>query len=474
MTIGSGFIDLTGSEIARLISKKLLSPVEVTQAYLERINRLDPTLNAFITVCGEEAVSASKKAERAVLRGEPLGILHGVPIGVKDQFDSQGVVTTIGSLSLANNIPTNDAAVLARMRNAGAILLGKTSMTQFASGLGDHWQFGKSPRNPWNIEYETIGSSNGSAIAVAASMSAMALGEDTGGSIRCPASATSVVGLRPTWGRVSRQGMHGLSWSMDAAGPITRSVEDAAIMMNVISGYHADDPNISKRPVPDYTRNLNGNIKGLRIGILNEYMDSRYTDHTIIQSVNEACLVLEGLGAYMDRVSLPLLADVRHLASSIIANDAAYQHRLGICESPREYGANLLIRLVVGALIPSQILQKAYRARALIRREFHRLFRKFDLLVSPTLMFTLRKDKYAERITVRAQAEGKFGQGTGDATILAPFFGVPAMTVPCGFDSNRLPIGLQIMGSYFQEETVLRAGHAYEQHTWWHKERPDL
>ena len=467
-------MELTGAAAAQLIASKQISPVELTRSYLERIDRLDSRLSAFITVCREEALAAAKQAEEAVVKGESLGPLHGLPMGVKDQFNTGGVRTTSGSRSLHNNVPEEDATVIARTKEAGAILLGKTNMTQFASGFGDPWQYGDPPRNPWDLERDTIGSSNGSAIATAASMCAISLGEDTGGSIRCPSSATGVVGLRPTWGRVSRYGMHSLSWSMDAGGPITRTVEDAALMLGVIAGHDAQDPLTSKLPVPDYTACLNKDVKGMRIGLIQEFMDPEFTDAQVIQAVATAAKHLEGLGASVEEVSLPLLRDVRLLASPVTGSDAGHVHTERLRNSPQDYGRNLRLRLIVDLLIPGHILQTATRARAIMRREWLKLFQPFDVLISPTLMFTLGKIKYAEPITTREQAEGRFGKGTGDATIIAAFLGTPAMTVPCGFDSNGVPIGLQFMASNFQEEKILNVSHAYEQSTPWHSKRPAL
>ena len=347
-------------------------------------------------------------------------------------------------------------------------------MTQFASGHGDPWQYGNPPRNPWDLERDTIGSSNGSAIAIAASMCAISLGEDTGGSIRCPSSATGVVGFRPTWGRVSRYKIHSLSWSMDTGGPITRTVEDAAMMLNVIAGYDSRDTLTSKLPVPDYTACLNTDIKGKRIGLIQEFMDPEFTDAQVIQAVSAAAKHLESLGATVEEVSLPMLRDVRLLASPVTGSDAGHVHTERLRNSPDDYGRHLRLRLIVDLLIPGHILQAATRVRSIMRREWLKLLKPFDVLISPTLMFTLGKIKYAEPITTREQAEGRFGKGTGDATIIAAFLGTPAMTVPCGFDSNGVPIGLQFMASNFQEEKMFNIGHAYEQSTPWHNRRPAL
>ena len=319
--------DLSGAQMARLIASKEISPVELANAYIDRIDRLNPKVNAYVTVCQEEALANARHAEEAVLRGDPLQPLHGLPLAAKDQFDTKGVTTTSGSRSLSANVPPEDATVVARTKAAGAVLIGKTSMTQFASGLGDRWQFGEPPRNPWDLERDTIGSSNGSAIAIAASMCAISLGEDTGGSIRCPSSATGAVGFRPTWGRLSRYRMHGLSWSMDSAGPITRSVEDAALMLNAIAGYDPKDTLTSKRPVPDYTQGLGQDIKGKRIGLIQEFMDPEFCEPQVVEAVTAAAKHLESLGATVEEVSLPMLRDARLIASPVTGSDAGPRPR---------------------------------------------------------------------------------------------------------------------------------------------------
>ena len=467
-------LELSGARMAKLIASKELSPVELVNAYVDRIDRINPKVNAFVTVCQEEALADARLAEEAVMRGDALQLLHGVPLAAKDQFDTKGVVTTSGSRSLAANVPPEDATTIARMKDAGAVLIGKTSMTQFASGLGDPWQFGEPPRNPWDLERDTIGSSNGSAIAIAASMSAITLGEDTGGSIRCPSSATGVVGFRPTWGRTSRYRMHALSWSMDAGGPITRTVEDAALMMNAISGYDPKDTLTSKRPVPDFTAGLYEDIKGKRIGLIQEFMDPEFCEAEVVEAVTTAANHIESLGATVEEVSLPMLRDTRLIASPVTGSDAGHVHEQNLLEHPEHYGRNLRLRLIVDLLLPARTIQAASRARAIMRREWLKLLAPYDVLIAPTLMFKLKKIHYADPIAERDQARGRFGQGTGDVTIVAAFLGTPAMTVPCGFDSNGVPIGLMFMAAPYEEASIINAGHAFEQTTDWHKRRPDL
>src|SRR5437762_4284387 len=257
------------ARLASLVRERHVSPVELVRVYLERIERLDARLRAYITVLPESALEAAHKAEAAVMRGEALAPLHGVPYAVKDQFDTASVRTTLGSRILRHHAPVEDATVISRMTGAGALLLGKLNMTEFALGGTREFPFGQ-PRNPWNPDHDPGGSSSGSGIAVAAGLCVVSLGEDTGGSVRTPASWCGVVGLRPTWGRVSRHGSFPLSWSMDAPGPLGRNVADVALLLGAIAGHDPLDPTTSRRDVPDYTAALGGDVRGVRVGVVGE------------------------------------------------------------------------------------------------------------------------------------------------------------------------------------------------------------
>ena len=462
----------TGAQLAKLISTKELSPVEVTQAYLERIDRFDSRLNAYITVCQEEALQAAREAEQAVVRGDKLGPLHGLILAVKDQFETKGVLTTAGSKILADYVPEEDATAVARGKEAGAILLGKLNMTQFAAGGGDHYHYGDPPRNPWNQENTPGLSSSGSGIAIAASLCTISLGEDTGGSIRGPASFNGIVGLRPTWGRVSQYGLLPFSWSMDTAGPMTRTVEDAALVMNAIAGRDLNDPQTSKLPVPDFTKTLSTDLSDIRVGLIQEYMEEGITNAEVIQAVKAAATQLGELGAIVEDVSLPLLVEMGTASAIVSESDGAFVHRAWLRTPPGDYGNNIRRRLLASSLIPSQVLQKAMRMRAIMRREWLKLFERFDVLVSPTSAAPAGKIAYVDGINTREEAERR--SGGPSPTMPAAFAGTPAMSVPCGFSSDNMPIGLQIMGSHFQEEMVLKVGHVYEQSTTWHVRRPSL
>jgi aspartyl-tRNA(Asn)/glutamyl-tRNA(Gln) amidotransferase subunit A len=391
---------------------------------------------------------------------------------VKDQFETKGIPTTAGSTILADYVPEGDATAVARAKDAGAILLGKLNMTEFAAGMGDRFKYGE-PKNPWNQERTPGSSSTGSAVAIAASLCAISLGEDTGGSGRGPASHCGIVGFRPTWGRVSRYGLLPVCWSMDAAGPMTRTVEDAALILNVIAGYDPKDPLTSKLPVPDYTKALGTDLRGIRVGLIQEFMEEEFTNAEVLQALKTAATQIEKMGAVVERVSLPLLAEVGAVGAAVSGADMAFAHREWLQSRPGDYGHNLRRRLLAGSLIPSQVLLKAERLRAALRREWLKLFEHFDVLLSPTLPAPAEKVQYGGSVKTREEAELRFGRRQSP-TMPAALAGTPAMSVPCGFSSENLPIGLQIMSSHFREEMVLRVGHAYEQSTTWHTRRPSL
>ncbi len=466
-------MDLSGSELARLIAAKAVSPLEVVTGYLDRIDRLDPQLHAYITVCREEALAGAREAERAVLRGESLGPLHGLPLAVKDQFDTAGVLTTCGSTILEGYVPTTDATAVARAKEAGAILLGKLNMTEFAAGMGDRYKYSGAAKNPWNLERSPGASSSGSGIAIAASLCSIALGEDTGGSIRGPAALNGITGLRPTWGRVSRHGMFPFSWSLDAGGPMTRTVEDAALVLGVIAGHDPKDPQTSRLPTPDYLHGLKDGLEGVRVGLLREFMDPSDADGEVLAAVRAAASQMGELGADVGEASLPMLEELGTAPAIISESDGAAAHRQWLNDRPEEYGANIRRRLLAASLLPSQVVHKAARMRALFRREWLKLFERFDVLISPTSPSVAGRIEYVEGVTGRAEAERRFGGGKS-ATFPAAWAGSPAMSLPCGFSSDDMPIGLQVMASHFREDLVLRVGRHYQESTTWHAMRPEL
>ena len=345
---------LSARRIAALVRERAVSPVEITRLYLERIERLDARLRAYITVVPEAALETACRAETAVMRGAPLGPLHGVPYAVKDQFDTAGVRTTSGSRILEDHVPTEDATTISRLNAAGGILLGKLNLTEFALGGTQQFPFGQ-PRNPWNLDHDPGGSSSGSGIAVAAGLCAASLGEDTGGSVRSPASFCGVVGLRPTWSRVSRHGSFPLSWSMDTPGPLARTVEDTAWLLQAIAGYDAKDPLSSRAPVPEYARTLGDGVRGLRIGIVRELTFGPETDAEVREAVIGAARCLERLGAVTEEVSLPLVPFAGAVFMALADSDGAGVHHRWLRTRAGDYDQGTRRRLLTASLIPAAI-----------------------------------------------------------------------------------------------------------------------
>jgi aspartyl-tRNA(Asn)/glutamyl-tRNA(Gln) amidotransferase subunit A len=462
---------LTIAEAARRMMRKELSPVELTQAALERISALNPRLNAFITVLEDRARAAAKAAELEMMSGQRRSPLHGIPIALKDLCATKGVRTTAGSKILRDYVPTDDATVTLRLAEAGTILLGKLHMNEFAYGPdGDNEHYGR-VRNPWNLERLTGGSSSGSGAALAASLCLGALGTDTGGSIRIPAALCGIAGIKPTYGRVSRYGITPLSWSLDHAGPMAKTVEDVALLLQAMAGYDANDPGSARRPVPDYTAALSGDVRGLRIGIPREYFFDAI-DPEVEGAVRQATEVLSGLGASLHHVSWPSLRYVTLAALIIVLVEASAFHDDWIRSRPQDYQPDIALRLKWGLLVPASAYLKAQRLRTLMCREAAQLWRQVDVLLTPA---TMTAAPHPNETQVRI---GDRQMSTREALLrlMRPFnlTGLPAMSIPCGFTSTGLPIGLQIAGRPFDEATVLRVAHAYEQHTDWHRRQPSI
>jgi aspartyl-tRNA(Asn)/glutamyl-tRNA(Gln) amidotransferase subunit A len=464
---------LSAARQAVLIRDKQLSPVELVRAYLERIDRFDGRLRAYITVCREAALAEAQRAETAVMRGETLGPLHGVTYAVKDQFATRGIRTTAGSRLMADHVPDHDATVITRLTGAGGILLGKLNLTEFALGGTIEFPFGQ-PRNPWNTEHDTGGSSAGSGAAVAAALCGVSLGEDTGGSVRSPASWCGVVGHRPTWGLVSRHGCVPLAWSLDQPGPIGRSVEDCALLLGLIAGHDPHDALTAHRPVPDYVRALAEGVRGLRVGVIRELTSGPETDPEVRDAVTAAAGALGRLGATVDEVSLPILPRAGAAFMALCDSEGAARHLPWLRTRAAEYDRGTRRRLLSAALVPAVFLHRAQQARALVREQLRAALVQHDVLVAPTGHRPAPAiAAYNAAITSKAEAISRFFTRRSFTTPAA-LAGLPAMAVPCGFSSTALPLSLQIIGRRFEDATVLRVGHAYEQTTEWHRRRPPL
>ena len=457
---------LTVAELSRLIESREVSPVEVTQAYLDRIDDLDFKFNAYLAVSRREALEAAREAEAAIARGEYRGPMHGIPVAVKDQFWTKGVRTTGGTRILADFVPDEDATIIANLKQAGAVLLGKTNMTEFAMGAG--FERFSPPRNPWNLDRRTGGSSGGSGAATAAFLCATSLGEDTGGSIRFPATWCGLVGHRPTWGLVSRYGVMTGVWSMDTAGPISRTVEDAAITLTAIAGHDERDPYTWNRPVPDFRAGLNADISGLRVGLITEQIDEESTAPDTRDAVLRALGVLGELGAVVEEVSIPLTAHGAVLSQIPLVVEPALNMKEWVRERLQDYGHNNQIGLLTGSIFPAQAYYKAQKLRTMFRDQVHEALERYDVLVTPTASLAAQPIVEDPIRTSKEDAAPLSYLQTRTFNMAS----APAVSLNCGFSDEGLPIGLQIGGRPGADQTVLNVAYAYEQVTDWHNRRP--
>jgi len=457
-------------QLSKAFIQKEISPVEVVQALLERAIEVNPRLNAFITVTQEEAMRAAKEAEAKFLSGTVSGPLQGVPIAHKDIVYTRGIRTTAASKVYKDFIPSYEATVVTRLKEAGTVLIGKTNLHEIAFGPTSAVSHYGPVRNPWNLEHIPGGSSGGSAAAVAVGLGFGATGTDTGGSIRIPAAACGIVGIKPTYGRVSRYGVMPLAWSLDHIGPITRNVEDAALLLEAMAGYDPHDPSSSQLPVPNYARALTGDLKGVRVGIPKEYF-FELAEEEVARAVQEAVRVLENAGARCEEISLPHVKYAPAIRGALIFSEAAAVHEKAMKTRWNDFSADIQAKLSLGTTIRAQEYIQAQRVRRLLERDFLNAFRRVDVLATPTLPIV------APKIT-EGPAEVKGIDR--DPNTLIPFTfpynatGLPAISIPCGFSSSGLPIGLQIGGKPFDEETVLKVAHAYEQRTPWHTQKAPL
>jgi aspartyl-tRNA(Asn)/glutamyl-tRNA(Gln) amidotransferase subunit A len=461
------------AELARLIRAREVSPVEVVQAHLDRIASLDGTLRAYITVVGDAALAAARAAEAALTSGEAPGPLHGVPVGLKDLYCTRGTRTTAGSKILADWVPEEDATVVSRLVGAGAIVLGKLNMHEFAygpEGVNPHYG---SPWNPWDAATHRIagGSSSGSGAAVATGLCAGALGSDTGGSIRIPASLCGISGLKPTYGRVSRAGVLPLAWSLDHVGPMARTAADCALMLGAMAGYDPRDPTTSVLPVPDYMAALTGAVKGVRIGLLGPFFMESAGDEQR-RAIEQAVKTLEGLGAAVREASLDRAGLAAGASTAVIAVEAYAYHEPWIKTRAPEYGPDVRERLRLGAFITGAEYVNGQRARALLRDSVDAALAGLDVLVAPTTPVAATAVGASE-VEIRGERQPVRGSLI---RFTRPFnaSGHPAASIPCGFTGDGLPIGLQIVGRPFDEATVLRVADAFQRATDWHARRPPL
>ena len=463
---------LSMAELARLIRTGEVSPVEATEAYLERIERIDGRVNSYITVCHEEARQAAREAEQAIAAGKYLGPLHGIPVAVKDQFDTAGIRTTYGSSLEWDHVPDRDAVVVTRLKEAGAILLGKLNLSEFALGESFHHPGGQ-PRNPWDLSRNPGISSSGSAAATAAFLCATALAEDTGGSTRIPAAWSGLTGLRPTWGLVSRRGVAGVSWSMDTVGPISRSAEDCALTFQAIAGHDPEDPYSWSGPVPDYAQELQGGVDGLRVGVLREKVSEGGLEPEVRQAIESAVAQLGELGATTREVSIPIVENAGAVSKCITDMDGASVHYERLKTRVAEYDHNTRVRLLTAILTPAQAYYKAQKVRTLIRNAVLEALEEVDVIALPTSPTGAPLLPAEAGIKSQEDARSRIA-GVRNFTGAFNVANLPALSIPCGFTQDNLPLSLQLVGKPMADGLLLRVAHAYQQATDWHKRRPPL
>ena len=477
----------TIAELAHDLDAKKISSVELTQHYLDRIKALDPQLNSFITVTEEHALNDAKNADELRAKGK-AGRITGIPVAQKDIFCTLGVKTSCGSKMLDNFISPYDATVIKHFKQAGTVMLGKTNMDEFAMGSSNENSFYGPVKNPWDLERVAGGSSGGSAAAVAAMLAPGSTGTDTGGSIRQPAGLCGITGLKPTYGRVSRYGMIAFASSLDQGGPLARTAEDAALLLNVMAGFDPNDSTSFDKPTPDYTATLNDSIKGLRIGVPAEFFGEGL-DSEVASMVHAAIKEYEKMGATVHEIKLPntalsipayyVIAPAECSSNLARFDGVRYGHR---CESPVDlddlykrsrsegFGSEVKRRIMIGTYALSAgyfdaYYLKAQKVRGLIRRDFDDAFKNVDVIMGPT----------------SPTAAFKLNEKTNDPlsmylsdiyTIAVNLAGLPGMSIPAGFTANGLPVGLQLIGNYFQEARLLNIAHHYQLATDWHKRLP--
>jgi len=481
--------ELTITQAHEKLINKEVSSLELTQSVLSRIEQVEPKVGAYITLIPESALQQARQADEHISKGK-IGPLTGIPMAVKDLISTRGIRTTCASRILKEYVPPFDATVMTRLQSEGIVLIGKTNMDEFAMGSSTENSSLKRTHNPWNLDYIPGGSSGGSAAAVAADECLAAIGSDTGGSIRQPASHCGVVGMKPTYGRVSRFGLVAYASSLDQIGPIGKTVSDCALLMNAICGHDPKDSTSVPRDVPDYTRNLQKRLDGLTLGIPKEYFVAGM-DPEVDQSVHKAISILTGLGATCREIALPhteyaiavyYIIAMAEASSNLARYDGV---KYGFRE-PREhslmemyqktrthgFGAEVIRRIMLGTYVLSAgyydaYYKKASQVRTLIHGDFKQAFQTCDLIitpVAPTPAFRLG-EKSSDPLQMYL---------TDIFTISANLAGIPGLSLPCGFSSQGLPIGLQILGNHFEEKKILQAAYAFEQATDHHLRRPPL
>jgi len=478
----------TIAELIDGLKQKKFTSVELTQAYLDRIKTLDPKINSFITTLNEQALEQARASDERRQKQQLLNPLDGIPIAQKDNFCTQGIKTSCGSKMLDNFIAPYDATIVTRFKNAGAVLLGKTNMDEFAMGSSNENSYYGAVKNPWDLTRVPGGSSGGSAAAVAARLTPASTGTDTGGSIRQPAALCGISGIKPTYGRVSRYGMVAFASSLDQGGPFAVSAEDLALLLNVMSGFDDKDSTSAPREVPDHTQTLSQNLQGVRIGLPKEYFEG--LDKNMAAVIEEAIKVYENLGAKIVSISLPnshlsvpayYVVAPAECSSNLARYDGVrYGYR---CEKPIDledlycrsrgeaFGSEVKRRIMIGTYVLSSGYYDAYyikaqKIRHLISEDFRQAFTKADIILGPTTPTPAFK--------IGEKANDLIAMYLSDIyTVAINLAGLPGLSIPMGF-INELPVGLQLISNYFAESLLLNVAHQYQQHTNWHRQQPKL
>jgi aspartyl-tRNA(Asn)/glutamyl-tRNA(Gln) amidotransferase subunit A len=474
------FQNLTLANLSALVRKRSISPVELTRFFLERVDRLNPDLNAYVTVTAEQALREARRMEREIVRGCYRGSLHGIPFSIKDVLATRGVRTTAGSKILCDYVPNYDATVVARLRGAGGILLGKTNMHEWGAGSTTINPFYGTTRNPWDTARIAGGSSGGSGAAIASGLCLLSIGTDNAGSVRHPAALCGIVGIKPTFGRVSRFGtVTGPGgYSTEHVGILTRTVKDAAIGLEVIAGFDKKDPMTVQVPVPKYSKKLSKGVAGLTVGLVRGYFDE-FMSEEVKKVFYDAVKAMKSLGLKCKEISIQHmdLVPVVQICTSRVENVTA--HLSYLRTRPRDYSSVLLQRNIVAMTIPASAYVTAQKLRRLLSDEFDKVLEEVDVLLAPTEGLPAPTVEECQNGFVNVNGERialQDARGTRGTLCTIPFnlSGHPAISICCGFSSKGLPIGMQIVGPAFGEDMIFRIAHAYERMAGWYLKPPSV
>jgi aspartyl-tRNA(Asn)/glutamyl-tRNA(Gln) amidotransferase subunit A len=472
VSVAADLTSLSLAEAGDRIAARELSPVELVEATLNRIEEVDEQLNSFIHVSGEQALAAAGAAEAAIAAGYHLGPLHGAPIALKDNVSVRGEASRAGSKVLGDFIPDEDATIAARFRAAGAIFVGRLNMHELAYGVTTNNPHFGAARNPWDTGRTPGGSSGGSGAAVAARLCVGAIGTDTGCSVRLPAAFNGIAGIRPTIGRVSNAGITPLAWTLDTAGPMCRTVEDCSLMLAAIAGFDPRDRQTASVPVPDYGAEIARGLEGIRIALIEDFSLTGL-QAGVASAMEAAVAELEAGGAQVREIPMENLEpSISALMTVDVAEPAAY-HAAWLRERPEDYGDDVRALLEAGELYLATHYIQAQRYRTLLREQFDDVLRDVDAILTPTVPFTA-PEVGATEVTLESGETLDIISAVMRYNALPPLVGLPALSVPCGFADDGLPVGMQLIGRAFDEATLFRIGHAYERATDWHQREPSL